>query len=107
MSAGLSVLDSLLDEIIFFWLVSYRVQVCAVSIGHRGIGMVGGPRKYHLAALRRGEWPDPWIWEIFHRGKSFSVRIWDGYFRSYSAAMRAGRPEFDQFLVLSQKEEGE
>jgi hypothetical protein len=24
---------------------------------------------YHIVALRRGEWPAPWVWEIFHRGK--------------------------------------
>jgi hypothetical protein len=42
--------------------------------------MVGGPRQCHLAALRRGEWPTPWIWEIFHRGKPLIVRMWGGYF---------------------------
>jgi hypothetical protein len=66
--------------------------------------MVGRPREYHLAASRRGEWPTPWIWEIFHRGKPLEVRVWGGYFKTYNAAMRAGRPVFDQFLASSQKE---
>jgi hypothetical protein len=65
--------------------------------------MVGGPRQYHLAALRRGEWPTPWIWEIFHRGKPLEVRLWGGYFKTYNAAMRAGRPTFDEFLASCPK----
>jgi hypothetical protein len=66
--------------------------------------MVGGPREYHLEALRRGEWPTQWIWEIFHRGKPLTARVWGGYFKSYNAAMRAGRPVFDEFLALRRKE---
>jgi hypothetical protein len=53
--------------------------------------MVGGPRQYHLAALRRGEWPTPWIWEIFHRGKPLIVRMWGGYFKTASSRYRVGR----------------
>jgi hypothetical protein len=69
--------------------------------------MVGGPRQYHLAASRRGEWPTPWICEIFHRGKPLEVRLWGGYFKTYNAAMRAGRPVFDEFLASCHKGKNE
>ena len=67
--------------------------------------MVGAPRNYHVAASRRGEWPTPWVWEIFHRGNPLKARMWGGYFKTYAAAMRAGRPMLNQFLASLRTEE--
>jgi hypothetical protein len=58
---------------------------------------------YHIEGLRRGEWPNPWIWEIFYHGKPLEVRVWGGYFRSYNAARRAGQPALDELLTQLKK----
>ena len=31
--------------------------------------------------MRRGEWPMPWIWEIFSGRRPLKDRIWGGYLR--------------------------
>ena len=62
-----------------------------------------GFREYHVEGLRRGEWPNQWIWEIFHRGKPLRTRVWGGYFKSYEAAVRAGKPVLAEYLNGSQK----
>ena len=64
-----------------------------------------GFREYHVVGLRRGEWPNQWIWEIFHRGRPLRTRVWGGYFKSYEAAVRAGRPALDALINGPQKGE--
>jgi hypothetical protein len=54
--------------------------------------------EFSLIAMRRGEWPTPWIWEIFYRGEPLTDRIWGGYFKSETKALEAGRPTLDQVL---------
>jgi hypothetical protein len=54
--------------------------------------------EFYLVAIRRGEWPVPWIWEIFHRGEPLMDRIWGGYFRSEAKALEAGQPVLDDVL---------
>jgi hypothetical protein len=65
-------------------------------------------RKFYLVAMRRGEWPNQWIWEIFDRGEPLTVRIWGGYFKSEAKALAAGRPAIDairgQALIGRNKE---
>jgi hypothetical protein len=65
-------------------------------------------RKFYLVAMRRGEWPNQWIWEVFHRGEPLTVRIWGGYFKSEARALAAGRPAIDairgQALIGRDKE---
>jgi hypothetical protein len=53
--------------------------------------------EFYLVAVRRGEWPDPWIWEIYHRGKPLTDRIWGGHFKSEAKALIAGQPTLDEF----------
>jgi hypothetical protein len=48
--------------------------------------------------MRRGEWPNPWIWEIFYRGAPLMDRIWGGYFKSETKALAAGQPTLDEIL---------
>ena len=57
--------------------------------------------RYYLVAMRRGEWPNPWIWEFFHRGKPLAVRIWGGYFKAHDAAIVAGQPALVAFLNVA------
>jgi hypothetical protein len=59
---------------------------------------MGAKHDFTLVTLRRGEWPDPWIWEIFHRGEPMMDRIWGGYFKSEAKALAAGRPALDEVL---------
>jgi len=56
--------------------------------------------RFRLVAMRRGEWPIPWIWEIFYRSKPLVVRMWGGYFKSHDAAIAAGRPVLHEFLTV-------
>jgi len=59
--------------------------------------MVGNPqREFCLVALRRGEWPNLWIWEIFYRGEPMTDRIWGGFFKSEAKALAAGQPTFNE-----------
>jgi len=54
--------------------------------------------EFYLIAMRRDEWPNRWIWEIFHGGKPLNDRIWGGYFRSAAKALAAGQPALDEIL---------
>jgi hypothetical protein len=51
---------------------------------------------FYLIAMRRGEWPNPWIWEIFYRGEPLRDRIWGGYFKSEAKAISAGQSKLDE-----------
>jgi hypothetical protein len=66
---------------------------------------MSGPakHKFHLIAMRRGEWPNQWIWEVFHRGEPLTVRIWGGYYRSEAKALAAGQPAIDALLTGKQR----
>jgi hypothetical protein len=59
--------------------------------------------KFHLIAMRRGEWPNQWIWEVFHRGEPLTVRIWGGYYKSEAKALAAGQPAIDALLTGKQR----
>jgi len=62
--------------------------------------MVGNPqREFCLVALRRGEWPNPWVWEIFYRGEPMTDRIWGGFFKSEAKALAAGQPTFNEIRL--------
>jgi hypothetical protein len=63
--------------------------------------MKSAERTFYLVAMRRGEWPNQWIWEIFHRGEPLTVRIWGGYFKSEAKALDAIR---GQALIGRNKE---
>jgi hypothetical protein len=54
--------------------------------------------EFYLIAMRRGEWPNPWIWEIFRVGRPLKDRIWGGYFKSAAKALAAGQPALDEIL---------
>jgi hypothetical protein len=54
--------------------------------------------EFYLIAMRRGEWPNPWIWEIFYRGGPLTDRIWGGYFKSETKALAAGQPTLNEIL---------
>jgi hypothetical protein len=60
--------------------------------------------EFYLIAIRRGEWPKPWIWEIFHRGGPLKKRIWGGYFKSETKALAAGQATLDEYLRLMRKQ---
>jgi hypothetical protein len=61
------------------------------------------PAKFYLIAMRRGEWPNQWIWEVFHRGEPLTVRIWGGYYKSEAKALAAGQPAIDAPLTGKQR----
>jgi hypothetical protein len=54
--------------------------------------------EFYLIAMRRGEWPNRWIWGIFRDGKPPMYRIWGGYFKSAAKALAAGQPALDEIL---------
>jgi hypothetical protein len=54
--------------------------------------------RFHVVAMRRGEWPTPWIWEIFSGRRPLNTRIWGGYFKSEAAAKAEGQQELVRFL---------
>jgi hypothetical protein len=60
---------------------------------------------YHVVGLRRGEWPNQWIWEIFRQGKPLRERMWGGYFKSYNAAIRAGVPALEKLRTFGAKDD--
>jgi hypothetical protein len=75
------------------------------AIKHRLPQKMPGPakHKFHLIAMRRGEWPNQWIWEVFHRGEPLTVRIWGGYYKSEAKALAAGQPTIDALLTGKQR----
>jgi hypothetical protein len=54
--------------------------------------------------MRRGEWPNLWVWEVFHGGRPLKDRIWGGYFKSESEALAAGQPALDKILRRTARE---
>jgi hypothetical protein len=60
--------------------------------------------EFYLIAMRRGEWPNPWIWEIFHRGGPLKKRIWGGYFKTETKALAAGQATLEEYLRLVRKQ---
>jgi hypothetical protein len=54
--------------------------------------------QFYLIAMRRGEWPNPWIWEIFYRGAPLTDRIGGGYFKSETKALAAGQSRLAEIL---------
>jgi hypothetical protein len=61
--------------------------------------------EFHLVTMRRGEWPTPWMWEIFLGDKPLKYRVWGGYFKSEAMGRVDGRAALEEFLHL-QKTEG-
>jgi hypothetical protein len=55
-------------------------------------------RSFFVVVSRNGSGQDSWCWEIRRKRKPMGVRLWEGGFRSYSAAQLAGKQALEDFL---------
>jgi hypothetical protein len=55
-------------------------------------------RSFYLIVSRTGDGQACWFWEIRRKRRPMGVRLWEGGFRSYTAAQRAGRQALEDFL---------
>jgi hypothetical protein len=55
-------------------------------------------RSFFVVVSRNGSGHDSWCWEIRRKRKPMGVRLWEGGFRSYSAAQLAGKQALEDFL---------
>jgi hypothetical protein len=78
----------------------YRVRQLGFSTEYRPVVRMYLCWSRESAVVRsnrsRGEWPNPWIWEIFYRGEPLRDRIWGGYFKSEARAVAAGQSKLDE-----------
>jgi transcriptional regulator with XRE-family HTH domain len=58
--------------------------------------------KYHVVVTQRGL---SWEWEIYRDGIPLPVPLWDGFYRSKSAAEAAGRIAIREFLEALDREQ--
>ena len=55
-------------------------------------------RSFYVVISRTGNDQGSWCWEIRRKRRPMGVRLWEGGFRSYSAAQLAGRQALEDFL---------
>jgi hypothetical protein len=55
-------------------------------------------RSFFIVVSRAGSGENSWCWEIRRKRKPMGVRLWEGGFRSYTAAQLAGKQALEDFL---------
>jgi hypothetical protein len=55
-------------------------------------------RSFYVLVSQTGDDQRSWCWEIRRKRRPMGVRLWEGGFRSYSAAQVAGKRALEDFF---------